>query len=221
MIRLISLPPPPFCLREALRYAGVNSPSPDGAALMESAWREAESHLSYQVCWGKFPLSMAEDACDPGFACIKSRALARHLAGCEAVIVMGATLGVGLDRLIMKYGRLSPARALSLQALGAERIEALCDAFCEKIGAEAAAEGLYLTSRFSPGYGDLPLETQRDIFRILRPEGKIGLTLNDSMIMSPSKSVTALIGLSRDKKNPPANPCRGCGKGDCAYRRSI
>ena len=77
------------------------------------------------------------------------------------------------------------------QAIGAERIESLCDAFC----AEREAEGLRLRPRFSPGYGDLPLELQRDLFRGLDCSRKIGLTLNESLLMSPSKSVTAIAGI--------------------------
>ena len=56
-------------------------------------------------------------------------------------------------------------------------------------------EGLALRPRFSPGYGDLPLEFQRDFFRILRPQRRIGVTLTDACLMVPSKSVTALVGI--------------------------
>ena len=75
-----------------------------------------------------------------------------------------------------------------MQALGAERVEALCDAFC------AEFEGAKM--RFSPGYGDLPLDTQRALFALLDCPRKLGLTLNESLLMSPSKSVTAIMGLA-------------------------
>jgi cobalamin-dependent methionine synthase I len=52
-----------------------------------------------------------------------------------------------------------------------------------------------LRPRFSPGYGDLPLELQTNLFKVLDCQHFIGLTLNDSMLMSPSKSVTAIVGL--------------------------
>ena len=105
---------------------------------------------------------------------------------------MGATVGIALDRLIAKYSRISPAKALLLQALGAERIEALCDTFCDDI---QKAHKIALKPRFSAGYGDLPLDTQNSIFGLLNLPKNIGLTLNDSMLMSPSKSVTAFIGI--------------------------
>ena len=78
------------------------------------------------------------------------------------------------------------------QALGAERIESLCDTFCNDMNNEL---GVRLKPRFSAGYGDLPLEVQKDIFRVLDCPRKIGLTLNDSLLMSPTKSVTAIVGI--------------------------
>ena len=85
--------------------------------------------------------------------------------------------------------------SVCLQAIGAERIEALCNAFSLEMKNEYAKSGRSLRPRFSAGYGDLPLELQREIFNALGCERRIGLTLNDSLIMSPSKSVTAIIGI--------------------------
>ena len=115
----------------------------------------------------------------------------------SSVIFFAATLGIELDRLISKYSVLSPATALLLEALGNERIEALCDCFCEDMRVSREAFGEILRPRFSAGYGDLPLEYQRKIFTLLDPPSRIGLTLNDSYLMSPSKSVTALIGVEK------------------------
>ena len=88
--------------------------------------------------------------------------------------------------------RLSPARAVMLQALGTERVESLCDIFCEDFGID---NSVVLKPRFSPGYGDLSLDTQKDIFSVLNCPKNIGVYLNDSLLMSPSKSVTAFAGI--------------------------
>ena len=77
-----------------------------------------------------------------------------------------------------------------MQAIGTERVEALCDAF----QAEIAAAETSIAPRFSPGYGDFPLDCQKDIFAVLDC-GSIGLTLNSNLFMTPSKSVTAVIGV--------------------------
>ena len=84
--------------------------------------------------------------------------------------------------------------------------------------AEAAKEGFFLTPRFSPGYGDLPLEVQKDVFRILECGVRIGISLNESLLMTPSKSVTAIFGLRRSKNSSNENKCAECGKKDCLYR---
>ena len=105
-----------------------------------------------------------------------------------------ATVGLELDRLIARAQSGAPARALLLQAIGAERIEALADAVAADARADAARRGLAVRPRFSPGYGDLPLALQREIFAALDCPRRIGLTLGGSLLMTPTKSVTALIG---------------------------
>ena len=191
---------PPVDRREAIRYAGVRGDSPDAEAILAECISESENTLSFRLCYGEYPLTRVENLLDFGFARVESAKLSEHLLGCSSVIVVTATLGIGIDRLISKYSRLSQAKALMLQGLGAERIEALLDLFCEEQRREKTAHGMALTARFSAGYGDLSLEFQREIFKALDCERKIGLTLNDSLIMSPTKSVSAIIGIKKDEK---------------------
>ena len=217
MICSDTLPLPPTDRREILRYAGVREETAQILQLLDSCLAEAAPVLTGKVCWSVFPLTFQEDGLDLTFARTGSGSLRRVLQGCDRVLVFAATLGLGLDRLIARYSRLSPARALMLQAIGTERIEALCDAFCRTM-AETLPDSP-LTARFSPGYGDLSLTLQEDIFRVLDCPRKIGLTLNESLLMSPSKSVTAIVGLgSCAAAHHPAG-CRSCGKTDCLYRR--
>lgn len=97
-----------------------------------------------------------------------------------------------IDRLIAKYGKISPTKALIFQAIGSERAEALCNLFCADM---EKTYSLKAAPRFSSGYGDLPLESQKPIFSVLLPERNLGITLTDSMLMFPTKSVTAFVGL--------------------------
>lgn len=101
-----------------------------------------------------------------------------------------------------------------LQAVGAERIESLCNAFVQML----RDEGMHMRPRFSPGYGDLPLAAQKEIFRALDCARHIGLSLNDSMLMSPSKSVTAIIGLTEGEDCAPQG-CSACRRAECQFRR--
>ena len=106
-----------------------------------------------------------------------------------------------------------------LQACAAALLEEYCDSEQEKIARELEPEGLYLRPRFSPGYGDLDIHYQKPLMRMLDCAKKIGLTMTDSYMMTPTKSVTAVIGASPLKERCPMAGCEACGRKDCEYRR--
>ena len=183
---------PPVLEKEILRYSGCKAINEEISALMKSCIYEVLPNLSYKVCYCCLPLIIEGEICNFGAFSVKSKSLAINLKGCNKVLLFSATIGVGIDRLISKYSRISPSKALMIQAIGAERIESLCDIFCKDIAKEM---NVVLKPRFSPGYGDMPLEVQKDIFKILNCSKNIGLSLNGSMLMSPTKSVTAFAGI--------------------------
>lgn len=216
-----NLTPPAFDKKEIYRYAGVKEPSKQEQALLIDCLAEAESVFSYRVCYREFSVSFYDGGTDLSFIRTASEDLQKNLAGCESIVLFAATIGITLDRLVSRYLKTSPARALLLSAIGAERIESLCNAFNQEITKEKEALGLFTVPRFSPGYGDLPLSVQKDIFSVLDCPRKIGLSLNESLLMSPSKSVTALIGVTPcNKKNMAAPSCQDCRKTDCQFRRT-
>lgn len=186
---------PPVDTRAMLRYAGVRGNVAELEQHLAEALTEAEGVLSYAVCFCELPLVIADDIVTFGTANVHSSDLAAALRGCERVVLFAATVGHSLDRLIARYGKIAPSKALLLQAIGTERVEALCDRFCHELADEVKTRGLATRPRFSPGYGDLPLSLQRELFRFLDCPRKIGLSLNQSLFMSPTKSVTALVGL--------------------------
>lgn len=205
MIQIKTYSAPPINVQEILRYAGCRKADASVMALLEECL--AEARCTYRVCWRELPVSVEENRCDFGLLAIESKDLAKNLAGCRKVLLFAATIGVEMDRLIGKYSRIAPAKGLILQAIGAERIEALCNAFCKEMGA--------MRPRFSPGYGDLPLEMQATLFQLLDCERKIGLCLNDSLLMSPSKSVTAFAGVGGEA----GGKCTQCENINCEFRR--
>ena len=180
---------PEFSLRTALRYAGCRE-AYEFDEIVHVLHSESEKVLRYAVCYTELPIAVDGIAVSFGSFSCKSKALAKNLEGCTKAVVFAATIGLQFDRLVMAYSRTSPSKAVLLQGIGAERIEALCDIFNREI-----SETHITHPRFSPGYGDLPLSVQRDIFTILNPERHIGLTLTDSLMMSPTKSVSAIIGI--------------------------
>ena len=206
--------------KEIFRYAGYSGrfdPKNDQVEkLLSEVIDDCKDDLSYRVCYRIMDLSWEQNSPQLPFG-TDSKNLAKCLEGSSKVIIFAATIGLGIDRKIARYQRISPSKALLLQAYGAERVECLCDAFCKEIGAGAEKEGLFCTPRFSPGYGDLPLDTQRDIFKLLECSVKIGVTLNDSLLMTPSKSVTAVFGL-RNTDHAKLNKCEMCTKTDCLFQ---
>ena len=189
-VRTVSLPQKEADQIEILRYMGCRSDESEISALVRSLLPEAMQAVSARVCYGEFDVRVDGDNVDFGFARVCSQALAQRLDGCTRAVIFAATVGIGMDRLIARYATLSPAKALCIQSIGTERVESLCDTFEEMI-----TEGKKARGRFSAGYGDLPLEFQREIFRALDCPKRIGLSLNESLLMSPSKSVTAIIGI--------------------------
>jgi hypothetical protein len=176
--------------REILRYAGVRGVADEVEALLEECIFETSSLFHPRVCWCALPLAEAKQIQEIS-QIFTSSALLKHLEDCTQIVIFAATVGIEIDRAITRYNALSPAKALLASAIGSERIEALCDTFESAL----KIEGAEIRPRFSPGYSDLPIECQRDIFSLLDCPRRIGLTLTESMLMSPSKSVSAIIGI--------------------------
>lgn len=198
--------------KEIFRYAkGADE------GVVDELLKEALPKLSYKVCYMRFPVKREGNMLDLGFMTSDSKSLCKNLDGCDELILFGATIGIEFDRLMQRYMRLSPSKAYVLQGIGAERIESLCDAFCDEIKEDVLKNGKFTRPRFSAGYGDFTLDAQKEIFSVLDAPRKIGLTLTDSLIMSPSKSVTAIVGIS-DTPHCIAHKCASCGKKDCEYR---
>lgn len=188
----ISLPPPPFVAAEALRYAGAKTNDRATEARLTEAYSVAAPLFTYTVAYRLFEVEAKDDTVAIGPIRTHSRTLSGALSCSRRAILLAATVGARFDRLLIREGRLSPARALLFEAIGAERVEALLDAFEAHM---SEALGATLSHRVSPGYGDLPLALQSDIFPLLDCERRLGLTLSDSLLMSPKKSVTAFIGI--------------------------
>lgn len=211
---------PPFNEKEILRYAGCQKADNNIKELMHSCIDEIKNILTYKVCYREFPVSVNENTVDLCFEVVNSNSLSKNLSDCKSVVLFAATVGLALDRVIAKYSRISPAKALMLQAIGSERIETLCDLFCDDISKAKQKEGYLLKPRFSPGYGDLPLSLQKQVFACLNCYKHIGISLDDSLLMSPSKSVTAIVGITDKFEKQNKKTCANCNLNSCSFRRN-
>lgn len=179
--------------REALRYLGCSRSVEDMSGVegvIDGCEREVLAVQNLKAVYSLYDISRG-DGLDLGFAKTDSRDLEKYLSGCNKIALFAATAGAGIDRLIAKYNRISPARAAVTQALGA----ALVEEWCNTVHAQLTAQYGAITARFSCGYGDLPLTLQRDIFAALDVTKKIGVTLSDDCFMTPTKSVTTIVGI--------------------------
>lgn len=150
---------------------------------------------------------------------LRGNDIRKHLDGCTQVVLFAATLGVQADNLIRQYESTDLTRSLVLDACATQYIEQYCDRIEEYICREASQNGLAAVGRFSPGYGDLPLDVQPRFLVLLDAVKKIGLTCSDSFIMLPRKSVTALIGLGKNLKTAHVS-CSDCSiNAACAFRK--
>lgn len=207
--------------KEALRYMGQKG-KPD--ALLESALDACENELM-QAAAPKFVCKKVtltfpkENTVEFTGITVESRHLARHLKGCKEAVLFAATLGAPVDLLMQRYSRMDMSRAVILQACAAALIETCCDEFQEPIAQKAAERGLFLRPRYSPGYGDFSIEHQKNLLAVLDAPRKIGLTMTKSFMLAPSKSVTAVIGLTPEEKSCHVAKCMGCTSKNCPFRK--
>ena len=151
---------------------------------------------------------------------LESEGLVRNLSGCCGALLLAATIGPACDMLVRRASVTSAADAAVYQAAGAAAIEAFLDDYNEKLKASYEARGLFLRPRFSPGYGDLKLDHQKDWFRLLDITKQIGIELTDSLLMVPTKSVTAVIGIGINKEMTKCSGCSCCNRHDtCVFSK--
>lgn len=166
---------------EILRYMrmGGKTPEPALTQRIDALEREVLKLARPKYVAKLFPI---------GELPFESKDLRRCLGEAKRFYLFAATLGHEIDRLIRKTAALSAADLLIVQAVAATAIEQYID------DVEPTLEGPR-TRRYSPGYGDLPLSVQREFLSLLEAEKSLGITLTETNLMIPSKSVTAIIGV--------------------------
>lgn len=144
----------------------------------------------------------------------------KMLTPCREAILLAGTLGAQSERLLLRIQAQDAAKALLLDAALSAGIEALLDQREEALREELSREGLFLTDRFSPGYGDMPMVQTKEICEVLDTQRKIGLTVSSSGIMIPRKSVVAIMGVSDHPVERRPKGCAACPmKDSCAFAR--
>lgn len=197
---------------EALRYMGGARTAPDERML--ALLDDCEAHILNRAR----PAYLYKIIDLPDERLIRGQDIAAHVSGCDRAVLLCATLGADIDKLIRVTQVSDMARAVVLDSFASVAIEQLCDKAEQKIAARVP--GAYFTFRFSPGYGDYPITLQKRFLTELDAPRKIGLSANENHILIPSKSVTAIVGISNRPVEQKKRGCAVCSMRDtCRYRK--
>ena len=176
--------------KEAIRYLGYGKHAVDEGTLglISDSFRDLEACAAAKSIYRIFECEhTGENELQIGKMNITSRSLGRNLKGCGSVVLLGATLGTGVDLMMKRFSLTDMAKTVVLQACAAAYLD---------------------------------IHHQKDILQMLDTAKTIGLTMTDSYMLTPVKSVTALIGISDSDEKCHIKGCESCGKTDCIYRRN-
>lgn len=208
--------------KEAVRYLGYGRHAIDEQtlALIQDSFRELEQAADARFIYRIFEIQeQTENELTIGKLKIQSKNLCKNLKDCKQAILFCATLGTGVDLLMKRYSVLDMTKAVVMQACAAAVLEEYCDKVQKQIAGELET-GLYLRPRFSPGYGDFSILHQKELLQMLDAPKKIGIALTEGYMLTPAKSVTAIMGISKEAARCTIKGCEACTKEDCIYRRS-
>lgn len=204
-----------FNHKEAMRYLRANPGDKAADILVDTVYLKMRNEVQARNVVQRYKCKADAEGVtlDCGIR-FTSTNLAKHLQDCEELILMAATLGTRVDAAIRRLALLSVAEGAAAQAVGA----ALIENYCDEVQSKLDTGKLKQKTRFSPGYGDWKLEEQRLLFSLLNCEKSIGLTLTDGCMMAPSKSVTAVIGLTKNGQCLSEHKCATCSNVNCEFR---
>lgn len=209
---------------EVLRYLGYNGQEiqEDLKNLIEDCRNETRAISNTKYIYEYFDIEHTSQGIkvvnsDTTFI---SNDIKNHLKDCHSIVIMAVTAGANIEKNIKLMEKTNLTKALIMDACATTLVEEVCDEIEKAIKIQAESKKLNITSRFSPGYGDLSLEAQKDIVSLINSNRRIGLNLSSNNILFPRKSVTAIIGIGKIEKKNNINKCINCNKKDtCLFRR--
>jgi len=190
--------------KEVLRYLQVSKKLDDEKInlLIDKTITEIKDLINLRYLYQKFPIKITDQGVkvEGTTLILKGKSIRKHLKDSEKIYIMAATLGTQVDRKISYYEKISVTKSMIFDACATAAIEGACDYIEAQIKKEVLAVGNEdISFRYSPGYGDLGIDIQKEILRILNAPRKIGLTASKYNMLLPTKSVTAIIGVIAKK----------------------
>ena len=173
----------------------------DESLALDIAVREEIAKISCvatpKACFVRLPIDFCDDGVKIGSLNMQSESLKKRLIGCEFAYIFAATVGYEVDRVVRASSIKSGLLGLAADASGSAAIEEACDSLCEIFSKNESDAGYSTKTRFSCGYGDLSIEYQGEILDMLDAKKNIGVTLTLGGMMTPTKTVTAIVGVKR------------------------
>ena len=207
-------------VNEALRYLGASDADDELRRRMQAVAEEAERRFTPRYAYRISAVEHRPEGewlGDVGLL-LPGNSARKMLAECNSAAILVCTLGLTFEQHTRATQARDMAQAVLWDACGSALVEAGCDAAEKEIAARFP--GMYLTDRFSPGYGDLPLDVQPAICRITDSRRRLGVHVTDSCLMNPQKSVTAIIGLAEMPQRARIRGCAYCAMKDtCLLRK--
>ena len=200
---------------QVLRYLGTADWHPDAATatLLQTAETELRRMATPRVVWRQLPLAalpVAQSGTD----------LQRHLQGCDALLLMAATLGTEVDRQLRRWELSDIALAVAADAMASVLLEQVCDAWEAEQRAVYRQQNRFITGRYAPGYGDCPLTLNDELCLALDTVRGCGLAVTPQHLLTPRKSTTAILGVADHPVTGARAGCATCHlRETCAYRK--
>ena len=188
-MKLFSISPDELFLSEA--ELALRLMVPRGHELKEivSVRKKLLSLMDCKAAAARVPVTFTDGGVILGDIPVESLDLKKSLLGKSEAAIFAVTLGMGVERHILSLSKAEVSRYFLTDGIASAYAEALCDRAQEMILGDCKSP------RFSPGYGDLSLELQRPLLKLLCAERTVGITLTESLLMRPQKSITAIVGI--------------------------
>lgn len=151
---------------------------------------------------------------------LKGKDIKEHLKNSKQCVLMAVTLGNEVEKRTRLYEKTNLTKALILDSCATTAVEEVCDIIENNVKEKAFQSHMDITFRYSPGYGDLPLDVQNNFLRSIDAQKKIGLTVSENNLLFPRKSVTAIIGIIDSGIEKKKKSCKECNNYEnCSFRR--
>lgn len=208
---------------EVARYLGAPEGKLDFETKLEveNATEELRKIVEYKVEYRVFDLTKDEGIKVEGTSLVlEGKAIQALLSDCEQCVLLAVTLGQKVDARLRTLQVTDLSKAVIMDFCASSMVEQLCNQVDAHLREEWKQRNKYLTDRFSPGYGDLPIEIQCTFCEVLDTARRMGLHVTSSGLMVPRKSITAIIGIANIPQKMKIKGCKYCDfYRNCEYRK--